>query len=70
MNKYTRNTVLYSFLTISLVVSYWIVRQDTQLFEANAGADMVEVIEIDQQASQGYNLDSQSGTVLVSHFSQ
>ena len=71
MNKHTRNTVLYSFLTISLVVSYGVVRQDSQQFKAeNAQPDRVEVLEINEQATRGYELDSQSGTVLVSQYTQ
>lgn len=66
MNRYTRNTVLYSFLTISLVVSYWIVRQGSDQPESVVSNDLM--IELNEQDSSRLELGSKP-TVLVSQYS-
>ncbi len=43
MKTYTRNTILYSVLTIAMVASYWFVRQDAKQFEAQAASMEVTV---------------------------
>ncbi|KZY32687.1 MULTISPECIES: hypothetical protein [unclassified Oleiphilus] len=66
MKKYTRNTILYSALTVSFVASYWIVRQDAQQLDPLVSD--VPLIEINEQASEGFNTPRQPSTVLVSRY--
>ena len=52
MNSYSRNTILYSILTVSVVSSYWLVRQNSQHLEQHLAQG--QVIEINAPASLGY----------------
>ena len=46
MKAYTRNTILYSVLTVVMVASYWVVRQDAIQFEArSSGTAEMQSIE-------------------------
>jgi hypothetical protein len=79
MNAYTRNTILYSFFTLSLVGSYWLIRQDVNHSEPVVSGPM---IEINEQASEGFDygkartpdgfssLNAESATILVSSYQQ
>ena len=52
MNSYSRNTILYSILTVSIVSSYWLVRQNSQHLEQPVAQG--QIIEINAPASLGY----------------
>lgn len=73
MNHYTRNTILYSFLTLSLVGSYWHVRQQAQDQDVDA-VSSEQAIEIHELATEGYReqqgLLTDKQNVLVSHYRQ
>jgi hypothetical protein len=67
MNTYNRNTILYSLLTISMVASYWVVRHDIQVSD-EAGLPVSSIIEIDEPASEGYELAAQQNQVLAGRY--
>ena len=66
MDTYSRNTILYSALTVSLVASYWLVRQDAIQLEPHALNS--PMIEINEQASEGFDVSHQPSTVLISRY--